>query len=169
MSLALQRTFSDEEVDELVDGLRRESVTTVLGTFLDNSGVAHAQPVPLERWGAFHRVGPGASYSWAVWASDDNLVLGPTFSVTGDMRVRADLAWAPLDLYDQEGQPLDHCARGILRRHQAALHDQGFDALASFEIEFTWFDALTGDVGGGPAYGLRAIMDNGDFRFAWSS
>ena len=173
VALALQRTFSDAQVDELVVELRRQGVTTLLGTFVDNAGVARAKQVPLERLASFHRVGLGASYSWAVWASDDTLVLGPTFSVTGDMRMRADLAalrslggglaWAPLDLYDQEGQPLDHCARGILRRHQADLHDRGFDALASFEIEFTWFDAVTGEVGGGPAYGLRAIMDNEAF------
>jgi glutamine synthetase len=171
--LAVQPQFSDEEIGQLLDRLRNQGVTALVGTFLDNSGVARAKQVPLERVAAFHRVGLGASYSWAVWASDDNLMMGPNFSVTGDMRMRADLsavrtlgdglAWAPLDLYDQDGQPLDHCARGILRRRQGELADQGIDGLASFEIEFTWFDAVTGEVGGGPAYGLRAIMDNEAF------
>jgi glutamine synthetase len=73
------------------------------------------------------------------------------------------VAWAPLEIFDQEGTPLEHCPRGTLRRREAQLLFEGYSALAAFEIEFTWFDAFSGEVGGGPAYGLRAMMDNENF------
>ena len=157
MSLAVQRTFS-EELDPLVDGRRDQAVTAVLRTFLDNSGVARAEQVPLDRLEAFHPGGRGASYSWAVWASDDNLVSGPKFSVTGDTRTRADLAEA-LNLHvfemDQR-QSLDATVRSeVLARLLgvalldivAAVRGREIDVAAARPIE-------------------QLIAE---YRFAWSS
>ena len=168
-------TFSEHAVGEMIDQLRQRGVTTIIGTFLDNAGVARAKQVPLERLGTFHHNGLGASYSWATFCVDDFLPLTEYFSVVGDMRMKADLsalrvlgdgvAWVPLNIFDQDGTPLSHCARGSLQRHVAALHDEGLSARAAFEIEFTYFAADSGAVGGGPAYGLRAMMDN-EFLFA---
>jgi len=165
--------FSESAVDEMIDQLRQRGVSAVIGTFLDNAGVARAKQVPLERLGTFHRNGLGASYSWATFCADDFLALTDYFSVVGDMRMHADLsglrvlgdgaAWVPLNIFDQNGIPLAHCARGSLQREVARLHDEGFSARVAFEIEFTYFDAQTGEVGTGPAYGLRAMMDNEAF------
>lgn len=170
---ALMPTFSENALDDLVDELRRLGVTTIIGTFLDNAGVARAKQVPLERLGAFHRTGLGASYSWATFCADDTLPLTDYFSVVGDMRMRADLAalrvlgggaaWVPLNIFDQNGTPLSHCPRGTLQRQVAALGQDDLRARAAYEIEFTYFDAQSGLVGGGPAYGLRAMMDNEAF------
>ena len=166
-------TFSEDEVAGRIDELRSLGVTTVIGTFLDNAGVARAKQVPLERLDTFHRSGLGASYSWATFCADDTLPLTQYFSVVGDMRMKVDMsalrflgggaAWAPLNVFDQDGTPLSHCPRGTLQRQVVALERRGLRARAAFEIEFTYFDAVSGLVGGGPAYGLRAMMDNEAF------
>ncbi len=165
--------FSPEAIADVVDALAARGVHTVIGTFVDNAGVARAKQVPLARLSALHRSGVGASYSWATFSVDDVLAMTPYFSVVGDMRMRADLnairvlgdgvAWVPFDIFDQHGMSLSHCARAALRRQYLALRGEGFDARSAFEIEFTWFDEHTGEVGGGPAYGLRAMMDNEAF------
>ena len=80
-------TFAEPAVDELVDQLRQRGVTAVVGTFVDNAGVARAKQVPLSRLAAFHRSGLGASYSWATFCVDDHLPLNEYFSVVGDMRM----------------------------------------------------------------------------------
>ena len=165
--------LTDDQIDGIVEQLRSAGVTSLIGTYIDNGGVARAKQVPLERIRVFHLNGLGASYSWAVFAIDDTLQMTPEFSAVGDMRMRADLtslrildghvAWAPLELFDQSGMPLDHCPRGRLRQCEARMAHAGLSALAAFEIEFAWFDAASGQVGDGSAYGLRAMMENEDF------
>jgi glutamine synthetase len=160
-------------VSRVTRELEDVGVHIVIGTFVDNSGVFRAKQVPASKVGSFHSPGLGAAPSWAVFAADDLLVLTPAFSVVGDMRLRVDLeavrnlgggvAWAPIELADQQGEPLAHCARGVLRRHQADLEASGVEALAAFEIEFTCFDPVTGLVGGGPAYGLGPLLDRSKF------
>ena len=164
---------SAHDVARVIRDLEDADVRTVIGTFVDNSGVFRAKQVPVAKTGSFHSPGLGAAPSWAVFAADDLLVLTPAFSVVGDMRLRADLdtirnlgggvAWAPIELADQQGTPLDHCARGVLRRQQAAIEAEGIEALAAFEIEFTCFDSVTGLVGEGPAYGLGPLLDRSEF------
>ena len=170
---ASMTAYSDHAIEELIEQLRLRGVTTIIGTFVDNAGVARAKQVPLERLAALHRSGLGASYSWATFCVDDHLPLTPYFSVVGDMRMKADLsalrvlgggaAWAPLNIFDQDGTPLSHCARSALQRQVNLLASDGLQAKAAFEIEFTYFDIESGVVGGGPAYGLRAMMDNESF------
>lgn len=165
--------FNDQELSDFVSKLEKSNVHTLIGTYIDNAGIARAKQVPIERTSAIHRSGLGASYSWAVFSIDDVLAITPSFSVVGDMRMRADLsaarilgdgvAWAPFDIFDQEGNSLDHCPRARLRSQYQRLVAADFDARCAYEIEFTWFDEKTGDVGGGPAYGLRAMMDNEEF------
>ena len=165
--------FDSDAVSELVESWRALGVHALVGTFVDNSGVVRAKQVPLERVEAFHRSGLGASYSWANFCIDDALPLTEYFSVVGDMRMKADLgaarvlgdglAWAPVCLYDQENQPLAHCPRGTLRRQVDLLASANVTGRSAFEIEFTAFDASSGEVGTGVAYGLRAMMDNEAF------
>jgi len=165
--------LTDDAIAALVEEWRAAGVTALVGTYVDNGGVVRAKQVPLERVSAFHRNGLGASYSWATFCIDDALPLTPYFSVVGDMRMKVDLtaarvlghglAWAPICLFNQDGSPLDHCPRGTLQRQVTALASDGLAARSAFEIEFTAFDAATGEVGTGVAYGLRAMMDNEAF------
>ncbi len=166
-------SLSDDAIATLVDEWRAQGVTGLIGTYVDNGGVVRAKQVPLDRVAAFHRNGLGASYSWAMFCIDDALPMTPYFSVVGDMRMKADLsaarvlgnglAWAPLCLFNQDGSPLEHCPRGSLQRQVTALALDDLTARSAFEIEFTAFDAATGEVGTGVAYGLRAMMDNEAF------
>jgi glutamine synthetase len=166
-------TLSDEEIADVVANLRDQGVTALVGTFLDNGGVARAKQVPLERIAAFHRNGLGCSYSWATFAPDSHLPLTPYFSVVGDMRLKVDLravrvlgdglAWAPINIFNPDGSPLAHCARGALARQVALLGADGYAARAAYEVEFTAFDAVTGEPDIGVAYGLRAMMENEAF------
>jgi glutamine synthetase len=170
---SLMPTLTDEEIANLVVHLRDNGVTALVGTFLDNGGVARAKQVPLERIAAYHRNGLGCSYSWATFAPDSHLPLTPYFSVVGDMRLKVDLtalrilgdglAWAPINIFNQDGSPLAHCARGALARQVAQLGADGYAARSAFEIEFTAFDATTGEPDIGVAYGLRAMMENEAF------
>ena len=164
---------TQDDVASVTHDLENGGVRIVIGTFLDNSGVFRAKQVPVAKVGSFHSPGLGAAPSWAVFAIDDQLVLTSAFSVVGDMRLRVDLdairnlgdgvAWAPIELADQHGRPLGHCARGALRRHQVAFESDGIETLAAFEIEFTCFDSVTGRVGDGPAYGLGPLLDRSKF------
>lgn len=167
------RHFDDSEIECLQSSLSARGVISIIGTFLDNSGVARAKQVPLDRLKSLHRNGLGASYSWSVWACDDSLMVTPEFSVTGDMRMRADLdalrildatvAWVPLNLFDQDGNALDYCPRGISERTDEQLRAQNFETLAAFEVEATWFNAETGEVGPRGGYSLQAMLDSEDF------
>jgi len=166
-------TLTDDAIASLVEAWRSQGVTGLIGTYVDNGGVVRAKQVPLDRVAAFHRNGLGASYSWAMFCIDDALPMTPYFSVVGDMRMKVDLsaarvlgnglAWAPVCLFNQDGSPLEHCPRGSLQRQVDALNVDQLAARSAFEIEFTAFDAATGEVGTGVAYGLRAMMDNEAF------
>jgi len=165
--------FSAERVAKVAQKLSDADVRIVIGTFVDTAGIFRAKQVPVAKIGSFNSPGVGASPTWAVFTIDDLVAMTPSFSVVGDIRLRADLdaimilggeiAWVPFELSDQRGVPLDHCARGVLRRLQAACEGEGLEALAAFEIEFTCFDAGTGLVCGGPAYGIRPLLDRSKF------
>jgi glutamine synthetase len=175
VNVETQRRSVDDEIHALIDVLRHRGMTSIVGTFIDSARVARAKQVHLDRMRALHVHGLGASYSWAVFATDDALPLTARFSTVGDMRKRAELsslrvlddhvAWVPLDIFDQDGTAFEHCPRNILRQLQAQPDEAGYSALDACEIEFTWFDEASGEIGGGPAYGLRAMM-NGKVFFS---
>lgn len=152
---------------ELPDGARY-----LLGTLADSAGVLRAKQVSAARAGVFASAGLGASPSWAVFALDDVLAFTPSFGVVGDMRLRADLsavadlgdglAWAPLDLITQDGEPLSLCYRAAAKRQVDALAARDITVRSAVEIECVVFDA-TGDRvagSGGPAYGARPLLEH---------
>ena len=153
-------------VAALEEALRERGVRAVRGTYVDSSGVLRAKQVPLSRLGAFNRSGLGASNSWAVFGADDLLCMIPRFSAVGDMRLRADLetvvdlgdgmAWTPLSLVDQDGEPLDYCARTVLRRQVRAASEIGLSVVAATEVEFTVYDAQRQPLGGA-SYGWTRL------------
>jgi glutamine synthetase len=155
---------------ELPDGCRY-----LLGTVVDSAGVLRGKQVTAARAGTFATRGIGASPSWAVFAVDDFLAFTPSIGVVGDMRLRADLsaaadigdglAWAPVDLISQDGEPLPVCYRGAARRQVEAFAARGLTVRAAVEIECVLFDA-TGDAvagSGGPAYGARPLLEFAPF------
>lgn len=155
---------------ELPDGCRY-----LLGTLVDSGGVIRGKQVTAARAEVFATTGLGASPSWTVFCVDDALAFTPSIGVVGDMRLRADLdavadigdglAWAPLDLMDQDGDPLPLDYRGAARRQVEAFAVRGLTVLSAVEIECVLFDA-SGDVvagSGGPAYGARPLLEFAPF------
>jgi len=101
-----------------------------------------------------------------VFCVDNGIAFTPRFGVVGDLRLRADLtalhvlgdgvAWAPAEMFTQDGTPAAVCTRGLLRRVQAGLAEQGLEARIGCEVEMV----LTPWSGTGwNAYGLGAVMD----------
>lgn len=127
--------------------LESDGVSAVLGTVVNPAGLIHAKTVPPRRIGAFADPGLGASPVWHVFAIDAaGIVVGGDIGVVGDQRIRIDLdelrtlgeglAWAPGSFFGQDGTPDPLCSRGALRRVEARLAEQGFEALVGHEMEF---------------------------------
>jgi glutamine synthetase len=146
-------------------------VRLVVGSVIDPAGVARAKEVPVRRVRAFHVNGMGASPSWNVFCIDNTVAFTPSLGVAGDLRLRADLdamrvvgdqlAWAPAEMFTQEGEPFPLCSRGLLRKTQSCLESQGLSALVGCELEMVLTKADGSPLDGRPwnAYGVSAALD----------
>lgn len=158
--------LGDEELAAAQARLADAGVRLLAGSVVDPAGVIRAKSVPASRAGAFHVSGMGASPSWNVFCIDNAIAFTPRFGVIGDLRLRADLtalrvlddglAWAPAEMYTQDGVPAEVCTRGLLRRIEAGLAEEGIEARLGCEVEMV----LTPRQGPGwNAYGLGAVLD----------
>jgi glutamine synthetase len=158
--------LADEELAAAQARLADAEVRMLSGSVVDPAGVIRAKHVPVDRAGAFHVSGMGASPSWNVFCVDNAIAFTPRFGVVGDLRLRADLtalrvldgglAWAPAEMFDQHGAPAPVCTRGLLRRTGAGLAERGLAAQLGSELEMV----LTPRTGPGwSAYGMGAVLD----------
>jgi glutamine synthetase len=158
--------LDDEELAAAQSRLAEAGVRLFTGSIVDPAGVIRAKHVPVSRAPAFHVNGMGASPSWNVFCIDNGIAFTPRFGVVGDLRLRADLcalrvlgdglAWAPAEMFTQHGAPAAVCSRGLLRKVQAALAEQGIGARVGAELEMV----LTPWAGAGwNAYGLGPTVD----------
>lgn len=132
---------------DLPRDLAAQGVRLVGGAIVDMGGVARAKYVPPARLAAFRDVGMGASPSWSVFCVDGTIAFTPDLGVVGDLRIRIDpddlrivedgVAWAPGDLYLQDGQPTPMCARAALKAAVAAADRAGLTARVGAELECT--------------------------------
>ncbi|MGH3531961.1 MAG: glutamine synthetase family protein [Mycobacterium sp.] len=127
--------------------LEAEGVDAVIGTVVNPAGLIQAKTVPIRRTNTFAEPGMGASPVWHAFAIDQSsIAFTDHISVVGDQRIRIDLsalriigdglAWAPAAFFEQDGTPVAACGRGTLGRIEAALAEDGVDALVGHEIEF---------------------------------
>jgi glutamine synthetase len=156
--------------------LEAEGVDTVIGTTVNPAGLTQAKTVPIRRTNTFADPGLGASPVWHAFAIDQT---GTAFTdevgVIGDQRLRIDLsalrlvgdgmAWAPASFFEQDGTPVAACARGTLRRIEAALQEAGIEAAIGHEIEFVLVDPHGDRL---PAtlwaqYGLAGVLEHEGF------
>jgi glutamine synthetase len=110
-----------------------------------------------------------------VFCADNAIAITPRIGAVGDLRLRADLAaavaiggglaWAPAEVFSQDGTASPVCWRGFLRRQQAAAEALGLEVLAAGEMEFSLLPALPDSAGGGrwSAYGLGSALDHQEF------
>jgi glutamine synthetase len=156
--------------------LEAEGVDTVIGTVVNPAGLTHAKTVPIRRTNMFTDPGLGASPSWHAFAIDQTgIAFTDDVGVVGDQRLRLDLsalriigdglAWAPASFFEQDGTPVPVCARGTLRRIEAALAEAGIEALLGHEIEFLLVDADGGRLPSAlwAQYGLAGVLEHEGF------
>lgn len=122
-------------------------IDTLVGTVVNPAGLILAKTVSGRRAGAFADPGLGASPSWHAFAIDQvGIAFTGEVGVVGDQRLRIDpaalrivdrgLAWAPAGFFEQDGATVPACARGTLRRVEAALAAAGVTAAVGHEVEF---------------------------------
>lgn len=158
--------LDEEELAAAEARLADAAVRLLSATIVDPAGVTRAKHVPAARARAFHTAGMGASPSWNVFCIDNAIAFRPGFGVVGDLRLRADLAalhvlgdgiaWAPAEMFTQDGDPAGVCSRGLLRRTQAGMAAAGLTALVGAELEFV-VTALAGRPWN--AYGLGPVLE----------
>lgn len=154
-----------------VESMVEAGVRMVTGSVVDMAGVARSKSVPVARTATFHRSGMGASPTWNVFCIDNAVAFTPRFTVAGDIRLRADLAaarvlgdgmaWAPAEMFNQDGSPAAVCPRGLLRRTQSGLETAGYLALFGCELEFVLTQSGGSALATRPwnAYGLSSTLD----------
>lgn len=156
--------------------LEAEGVDAVVGTVVNPAGLILAKAVPIRRTNTFAVPGMGASLVWHAFAIDQTgIAFTDRIGVVGDQRVRIDpsalriigdgLAWAPAGFFEQDGTPVPACSRGTLQRVEAALAEQGINAVVGHEIEFMLVDP---DGGRLPStlwapYGLAGVLEREAF------
>ncbi len=167
--------FSDSRISEVADRLSQAGVGMIAGTLANAAGIYLAKTVPKDRLATFASSGLGAPPVWNIFCIDGGIAFTPDLGVVGDMRLRLDLdalrilddglAWAPTEIFDQNGAPLAIDPRGRLRRIQRDIEDAGLEALVGHELEFT-LTAADGTpfphVSWTP-YGLGPVLDHESF------
>ncbi|HWO69296.1 MAG TPA: glutamine synthetase family protein [Actinomycetota bacterium] len=132
-----------------VRDLSARGVVAVACCFVDNAGVTRLMSVPLRRFEEAVRHGVGMSSLFSVFLVNDAIVAAPGFEgPSGDFRLVPDpeaavavepmpgWAFAPVDVFDQEGEVFPACPRSFLKRQVEALARRGISVRAAFELEF---------------------------------
>jgi glutamine synthetase len=165
--------------EEMLDGLREAGVVGVVLPWVDTSGVTRVKSVPLAKLPSAAAWGVGMSPVFDAFLFDDSIVAGRfAGSAVGDLRLHPDLdrrtvlagqpgwAWAPVDRYDQDGQPHVQDSRLLLRRVVDELAGEGLSVQAAYEIEWAVGVAGSDDfVPGlsGRAYGMDRHVAVSDY------
>ena len=159
------------EARAAADSLAARGVGAIAISVVDNAGIARVTAVPVTglehatRWGA--RLSP----AYGLAAEDETFTSSPA---AGGLRLMPDVAalrttaaqpgwaWAPADLYTQDGKVSGCCQRSFTRRMTDLTALRGLEIQVGTEIG--WF--LGRDERGelipahdGPGYGLAALAD----------
>jgi glutamine synthetase len=161
--------------------LEEAGVQAVVLGFVDPSMIVRAKVVPIRRFVAAATTGVGLSTLFNAAMSNDQFALldGYIDGPSGDLRLCADAsatvplaampgwAWAPVDQFQQDGQPFAACPRAFARRMAEAYVSRGLSVRAAFEFEFSV--GVKRDDGGfepaheGPGYSDIALVRNHAF------
>jgi glutamine synthetase len=176
-------TDDERRLERLVDELRAAGVRHVVATMVDSGSITRVKCFSLEDLASFVRSGSGFSILWALVLTNDHFttteaIKGPV----GDIRMLPDpaavvqlaampeWAWAPMDLYDQEGAPLSLCPRGFLKRMMAKAAERGYAVRMAYELEWFLGEATDDDsavpVHRGPGYSSNAWALTHEFSSA---
>jgi glutamine synthetase len=179
-----ERERRGARAEAMLDGLREAGVVGVVLPWVDTSGVTRVKSVPLAKLPSAAAWGVGMSPVFDAFLFDDSIVAGRfAGSAVGDLRLHPDLdrltvlagqpgwAWAPVDRYDQDGEPHVQDSRSLLRRVVDELAADGLTVRCAFETEWVvgradlpagsepdaFVPALSG-----PAYGMTRHVEVSD-------
>jgi glutamine synthetase len=145
---------------------------------VDNAGIARMKCVSIDALQHAAEVGVGWASVWGLSLSDDSFAHDPAlYSPSGELRLHADLdaaaplacapgwAWAPIDHYEQSGEPWPGCQRAFLRRMVRQAYERRIEIAAAWELE--WVVAADGAHGleylhSGPGYGAATFGETHD-------
>jgi glutamine synthetase len=169
------RTFGAAQITAIEQDLQRAGVATVVGTVVNAAGLTLAKSVPVTELAGFHLAGLGASPVWLVFCIDGAIAFTETITAVGDLRLRLDLdtlrdcggglAWGPVEMFDQAGQPVPGCSRGLLRRVEQQLAGAGLAVRVGHELEFVLVapDSSALQSGAWVPYGATGLLDQEAF------
>jgi glutamine synthetase len=160
---------------EVQERLRAADCSLVAMHFVDTAGLSRVKVIPLRRLETVARSGTGWSDIWAVVTVDEHFAEVPPYDTpSGDARLVPDptraralpylpgYAWAPVDQFSQELEPLPTCPRHVLRLAEGRLASLGLSAQATYEVEMTLLrDGEPATPG--PGYSVRSLMAVRDF------
>ncbi|MFG3285628.1 glutamine synthetase family protein [Streptomyces sp. NPDC048111] len=147
--------------------LTAEGVRAVALTWVDVAGLTRVKVVPTARLAQVAAHGVGMSPVFDVYLVDDSVTTSPHIGgPDGDLRLIPDLerltvlaaqpgwAWAPVERYEQSGEPYDACQRLFARRMTERAAERGLDLRMGFETEWVVDPPLAG-----PAYGMARVVE----------
>lgn len=156
--------------------LAADDIDGVVFGWVDNAGLTRVKSVPLARLGQAAEHGVGALPCFDVSLVDDSFTTTASSSgPMGDLRLVPDLdrltplaaqpgwAWAPADLYAQDGTPHPGCQRGFARRATEAVERRGYAVRAGIEVEWVVADATGDPAASGPGYGMTRFIEHSDY------
>ncbi|MFF2806141.1 glutamine synthetase family protein [Streptomyces sp. NPDC058000] len=178
------RAEERESARQLAARLDAEGVGNVALTWVDNAGINRVKSIPAARLADVAERGVGMSPVFDVFTSDDAVTASDHLGgPDGDLRLFPDLdrlttlaaqpgwAWAPVDRYDQLGQPHPACQRLFARRMVDRAAAAGLDLRMGFETEWVVTRAPEGPADAelldypctGPAYGMTRVVELSDY------
>ena len=171
--------MSTQDLAALAAELKAKGVRALTMTWCDSNGIQRSRSAPIDKLASAVESGMGCSFLFAVFDSHDHIHWGVEGldTATGDFRVKAvsdrivqlagqpAFAWAPAQLWLQEGPRWEHCYRAALERLVERASGLGYEFKAGLELE--WFIGQDSDepVGAhrGPVYSPNAMLDVSEF------
>ncbi|MGS0686503.1 glutamine synthetase family protein [Nakamurella sp. GG22] len=128
------------------DALARYGVKAVLATLINPAGIALSKTIPVGMIEAVKRSGIRASTVWNGFCVDACVATSEQVGPVGELRLDLDwdaahilgggLAWAPISIELEPGDPSPACGRGLLGTVQRELAKAGLEARIGHELEF---------------------------------
>lgn len=171
--------MSTTDLAALAAELKAKGVRALTVTWADANGIQRSRSAPIDKLASAVERGMGCSFLFAVFDTHDHIHWGVEGlqTATGDFRVRAvperivqlagqpAFAWAPAQLWTQEGPRWEHCYRAALERTLAKAAGLGYAFKAGLELE--WFIGQDSDepvaAHHGPVYSPNAMLDVSEF------
>jgi len=170
---------SNTDLAALAAELKAKGVRALTVTWCDSNGIQRSRTAPIDKLASAVERGMGCSFLFAVFDSHDHIHWGVegVDTPTGDFRLKAvperivqlagqpAFAWAPGQLWTQEGPRWEHCYRAALEKVVAKAADMGYEFKAGLELE--WFIGEDSDepvaAHQGPVYSPNAMLDVSEF------